>query len=39
VFIDDVAANTAAATALGMRGIHFTGPDQLRRDLAALSLL
>ena len=39
VFIDDVAANTAAAAALGMRGIHFTGADGLRRELAALSLL
>ena len=39
VFIDDVPANAAAAAALGMRGIHFTGPDALRRELATLSLL
>ena len=39
VFIDDVAANTAAAAALGMPGIHFTGADGVRRELAALSLL
>ena len=39
VFIDDVAANAAAATALGIHGIHFTGADELRGELAALSLL
>jgi 2-haloacid dehalogenase len=39
VFIDDVAANAAAAATLGMRGIHFTGANELRRQLAALSLL
>jgi 2-haloacid dehalogenase len=39
VFIDDSAANAAAATALGLRGIHFTGANELRRELVALSLL
>jgi 2-haloacid dehalogenase len=39
VFIDDVAANAAAASALGIHGIHFRSPDQLRRDLAEVGLL
>jgi 2-haloacid dehalogenase len=39
VFIDDVRANAAAAAALGIHGIHFTSPDDLRRELAILSLL
>jgi len=39
VFVDDNAANAAAATALGMHGIHFRSPRQLRDELAALSLL
>jgi 2-haloacid dehalogenase len=39
VFIDDIPANAMAATAVGMRGIHFTGADALRRELAALWLL
>lgn len=39
VYIDDVAANAAAATALGIHGIHFTSPGQLRAELAALGLL
>ena len=39
VFIDDVAANAAAGAALGIHPIHFTGPDQLRRELKVLSLL
>jgi 2-haloacid dehalogenase len=38
VFIDDVAANAAAAARLGIHGIHFRSPDQLRRDLAAVGL-
>ena len=39
VFIDDVAANAEAATALGIHGIHFTTPAALRADLADLGLL
>jgi 2-haloacid dehalogenase len=39
VFIDDNARNAAAATALGMHGIHFTDPPALRRELAGLGLL
>ncbi|MBV9553462.1 MAG: HAD family phosphatase [Alphaproteobacteria bacterium] len=39
VFIDDVAANAAAARHLGIHGIHFTGADALRADLMALGLL
>lgn len=39
VFIDDVAANAAAATALGIHGIHFRSSGQLRRELATVGLL
>jgi len=39
VFIDDVAANAAAASALGLHGIHFRSPAQLRQELAAVGLL
>jgi HAD superfamily hydrolase (TIGR01509 family) len=39
VFIDDVPANTAAAAALGMRGIHFTRAGELRGELVRMSLL
>jgi choline-sulfatase len=39
VFIDDVPANAQAATALGIHGIHFTTPEALRTELAALGLL
>jgi 2-haloacid dehalogenase len=39
VFIDDVPANAAAAGALGIHGIHFRNPADLRRDLAAVGLL
>jgi len=39
VYIDDNKRNAAAATALGMHGIHFTDPAALRRALAALGLL
>jgi 2-haloacid dehalogenase len=38
VFIDDSVANVAAAAALGMHAIQFTGAEQLRRDLVALGL-
>ncbi len=39
VFIDDVAANAEAASRLGLHGIHFRDPEQLRRELAAVGLL
>ena len=39
VFIDDVAANAEAASRLGLHGIHFRSPEQLRRELAAVGLL
>ena len=38
VFIDDDPRNAAAASALGIHGIHFRGPDALRRDLAAVGI-
>ena len=39
VFIDDVAANAAAASALGIHGIHFRSAEQLRRELVAVGML
>jgi len=39
VFIDDSPANVAGARALGITGLHFRSPEQLRRDLADLKLL
>ena len=39
VYIDDSAANVAAATALGYRALKFETPERLRRDLGALGLL
>jgi 2-haloacid dehalogenase len=39
VFIDDSPANVAGAEAVGLMGLHFTSPAQLRRDLARLGLL
>jgi 2-haloacid dehalogenase len=39
VFIDDVADNAAAAAALGIHGIHFRSPEQLRGELVALGML
>lgn len=39
IFIDDNPGNAAAASALGIHGIHFRSPAALRRDLAALNLL
>ena len=39
IFIDDVAANAEAARPFGIHPIHFTGPDALRTELAALGLL
>jgi 2-haloacid dehalogenase len=39
VFIDDNPANAAAATALGIHGVHFRTPELLRTELEALGLL
>jgi 2-haloacid dehalogenase len=38
VFIDDSKPNVDAAAGLGMAAVHFTGPDQLRTELAQLGL-
>ncbi len=37
-YVDDVEANVAAAQGLGMTGLHFTEPDQLRADLHDMGL-
>jgi 2-haloacid dehalogenase len=37
-FVDDSITNVAAAAALGMQAIQFTGAEQLRKDLVALGL-
>ena len=39
VFIDDNPANAAAADALGIHGIHFRSPAELRDELRALGFL
>lgn len=39
VFIDDSAANIAAAADLGFNVIHFSDPEQLRKALTALGVL
>jgi 2-haloacid dehalogenase len=39
VYIDDNPRNAEAARALGIHGIHFTGPGGLRRELEGLRLL
>jgi 2-haloacid dehalogenase len=39
VYIDDNPANAAAATAVGMHGVHFTAPAALRAHLAGFGLL
>ena len=39
VFVDDVAANAAAASTLGIHGIHFRSADQLRRELVSVGVL
>jgi HAD superfamily hydrolase (TIGR01509 family) len=36
VFVDDVEAYVSAARSLGIHGIHYRGPDQLRADLSSL---
>ena len=37
-FIDDDERNVEGARAVGLHGVHFTSPDDLRRHLAALDL-
>jgi len=39
LFIDDRLENVAAAAAVGMKAIRFTGADALRRDLQTLKVL
>jgi 2-haloacid dehalogenase len=39
LYVDDSEANVAAAAALGLDAVRFTGPGQLRRELAARRLL
>ena len=39
LFIDDRLENVAAAAAVGMKAIHFTGADVLRHDLQSLEVL
>jgi 2-haloacid dehalogenase len=39
VYIDDNPRNAAAASELGLHGIHFTGPEALRSDLRRVGLL
>ncbi len=39
LFIDDRLENVAAAAAVGMKAIHFTGADALKRDLQSLEVL
>jgi len=39
LFIDDRLENVAAAAAVGMKAIRFTGADALRRDLQTLEVL
>lgn len=36
VFIDDNETNVVAARSIGMHALHFTSPEQLRKDLIAL---
>ncbi|HEV2893224.1 MAG TPA: HAD family phosphatase, partial [Actinomycetota bacterium] len=38
-YVDDCPANVAAASELGFDAVRFTGPEQLRRDLADRGLL
>jgi 2-haloacid dehalogenase len=39
VFIDDNKLNAEGAEAVGIKGIHFTGPEALRAELVGLGLL
>ena len=37
IFVDDFSDNVAAARALGLTGVHFTDPQQARRELMILT--
>jgi 2-haloacid dehalogenase len=39
LYIDDNPPNVHAANVVGMTGVHFTGPEQLRDDITRLGLL
>ncbi|MEM1216606.1 MAG: HAD-IA family hydrolase, partial [Bacteroidota bacterium] len=39
IFIDDSLRNVKGSEAVGMRALHFTSPEQLRKDLQTLKLL
>lgn len=39
VFIDDSEQNVETAESLGIRGIHFKSPEELRQELQALNIL
>lgn len=39
IFVDDVPANVEAATAMGLKAVHFRGPGDLAKDLTSLGLL
>lgn len=39
IFIDDSARNIAGGEAVGIRGIHFQSPEQLKRELTARKIL
>jgi HAD superfamily hydrolase (TIGR01509 family) len=39
IFIDDRLENVAAAAAVGMKALNFTGADTLRRELQGLEVL
>jgi len=39
VYIDDLEPNVHTATAVGMHGIHFTGPSALRNELIRIGLI
>jgi len=39
IFVDDSPENVGAATAMGLKGFHFSGPEGLVKDLITLGLL
>jgi glucose-1-phosphatase len=38
VFIDDIRANVEGARAVGLHGIHYQGPEQVRQELTKLGI-